>query len=142
MNGSDVLDGPQQQLVCVVQLPIALAAEQVRAAWARALDSDPLAQPCYSRAKCGEVEQRQCMRTIVTFALAGKPLTQQLANHVNGSMELRSSPRRCPPWRGCSRTYFARKHISGRLVSRSSRPHTASPHEFVQHFLRGQERVR
>jgi hypothetical protein len=86
MNGSDVLDGPQQQLVCVVQLPIALAAEQVRAAWARALDSDPLAQPCYSRAKCGEVEQRQCMRTIVSFALAGKPLTQQLANHVNGSM--------------------------------------------------------
>jgi hypothetical protein len=40
----------------------------------------------YSRAKCGEVEQRQCMRTIVSFALAGKPLTQQLANHVNGSM--------------------------------------------------------
>jgi hypothetical protein len=80
MTVTDV-DSVPRQVVCVV--PIAAAAEQVLTAWICALQQDPLAEPAFNRVNCGLVEQRQCMRVIIGHALDGKPITQELANHIN-----------------------------------------------------------
>ena len=83
MTMSDVIDPPQRQVVCAV--PIAAATEQVLRAWVRELEADPATWPCYSRANCGVVQQRQWMRIIVGRALDGRHLTQQDADQANAA---------------------------------------------------------
>jgi hypothetical protein len=81
MTVSDIVDAPRR-VVCLC--PVAAATEEVLKAWVGGLEANDAMRIFIRRANCGATLQKQLMRIVVSFSLAGRSLTQEDADRING----------------------------------------------------------